>query len=148
MHHNVITHREGRPPGSLNRQRRYSPTQLARGTDDQGRFIGPRAFERGLRFFWNVSHRRSSAPAVHSDPVFERGDRIGNHGGKGQPRGLRSGLDFLKLRQMAAMKAQGKGVVAIALAAEVSTSTAYFHLKGSASMRAALAQTAASASTA
>lgn len=130
------------------KRRRHSATQLARGLDSAGRFIGQHDFERGWQHFWLAPHRRSSAPLVRSDPVFGRDGRPGNSGAKGVPRPMRSGLDFAKLRAIHARRQQGESTPALAAAFGVHYSTIKFHLKPSASMRAALAAVPAPASAA
>jgi hypothetical protein len=41
---------------------KYTAAQLARGTDEQGRFIGPRALDRAERHFWADPARRDNRP--------------------------------------------------------------------------------------
>ena len=50
-----------RLPGTI-KQPSYTRAQLARGTDDQGRFIGPRALDRAERYFWADPSRRDARP--------------------------------------------------------------------------------------
>lgn len=128
-----------RLPGSRLNRPRHSAAALSRGTDGAGRFIGKHDFERGWQHFWLAPHRRSSAPMVRSDPVFERDGRLGNSGAKGVPRELRNGLDFDKLREIHRRHAEGETKASLARAFNVTYQSLCFHLKGSASMKAALA---------
>ena len=69
----------------------YSAAQLARGTDDHGRFIGPHDVERAAEHFWRAPHRRSQAPIVRADPVFD--EALGARKVKVlRPRAAKSGL--------------------------------------------------------
>lgn len=117
-------------PG-LRGPRRHDATSLSRGVDSLGRFIGPKDFERGFEFFC-----RSRS---HLRPVAR--DSFENFGGKGTARRLQEGLDFAGLRaahRRCVLNGENKSKVAAALG--ISVGCLKFHLRGSASMRAALAE--------
>lgn len=119
---------------AMRRKRRVRATDLRRGIDSQGRFIGPNDIERACAHFWSAPHRRGAAPIVrHPDLTFPKACRSL----------LRSGLDFGKLREIWRRYAGGKGESKSALARAVGCTRGAlnFHLRngGSASMRAAIA---------
>ena len=111
------------------RTRRLDAASRLRGVDFRGRFIGPDAVLRGFEFF-----QRSRGGARILGGAAGSGK-----GGKGQPRPLRTGLDFAALREIhrrVVELREPKSVVAAAYG--VSVHTVVFHVKGSASMRMAL----------
>lgn len=111
--------------------RRLDRASLQRGLDFVGRFIGQHDVERGLEFFYRS---RPHLRPQHRD-TFE------DFGGKGQPRALRTGLDFAALREIHRRVLELKEPKsAVAAAYGISIHTVAYHLAGSPSMRAALAE--------
>lgn len=121
-------------PDQRIRRPRYSAAQLRRGTDGQGRFIGPRDLDAAWQHFWNAPHRRACAPIVHGD--FDC--RAGNSGAPGQPRASKSGLTPDDLR---AIWAERERVSQSELARRygVTQAAISYHLRPSVAMHAALA---------
>lgn len=118
-------------------RRRRGPREP--GTDFHGRYVGPFDIDRGLEFFWRS--RKGSAPIVRNAP-----DHFGASRDPRRPRSLdRSGLNFEKLREIHALRKAGATLTDLAIRFEVSLNTLSYHLRGSASMHAALAHVNASA---
>ncbi len=122
----TFLHRRPAPRGP----RRLDRSSLDRGLDFAGRFIGPGDVDRGLDFFF-----RSRG---HLRPVAR--DTFLNFGGAGTPRTLKGELDFAKLREAHRRCILGKEKKRrVAADLGISEGCLKFHLRGSASMRAALA---------
>ena len=120
-----------RTRAALRGPRRHDSASLLRGVDSRGRFIGPSALDRGLDFFFRSRpHLRPHARA-HTE----------NFGGKGTARRLQEGLDYAGLREAhRRCVVNGERKTKVAAAIGISVGCLTFHLRGSASMRAALAE--------
>jgi hypothetical protein len=117
----------------------YSAAQLARGTDDHGRFIGPHDVERAAEHFWRAPHRRSQAPIVRADPVFD--EALGARKVKVlRPRAAKSGLTPNDLVEIHTRAGQGETWKSLATFFDVGIGTIAYHFRkgGSVAMRAAL----------
>lgn len=116
---------------NLRGPRRRDAVDSLRGVDSAGRFIGPAAWDRGFEFFCRSRpHLRSVAR-----------DHMANFGGKGTARRLQEGLDYANLREAhRRCVVNGERKTKVAAAIGISVGCLTFHLRGSASMRAALAE--------
>lgn len=115
-----------------------SSADQARGVDAAGRFVGPNDLERALDYFFSQPHRRGSAPLVRS-AEFSFGSQDSEPRG-GRPLGA---IDFDQLRSAYERYAGGAGesISEIARSLGVTFHALAYHLRGSRSMRAALAAT-------
>lgn len=98
---------------------RYTKTQLHRGADEQGRFIGAGDIDRGYAFF---RRSRGGMPVARDEA---------NRGGR-EP-----ALTSDQLRALWARRTESKSSLAVAFA--VSVSTIYYHLRPSRALSRALA---------
>jgi hypothetical protein len=97
-----------------------------RGVNTEGRFVGPNAFDRGWRHFWNAPHRRNHAPLERSILDFP-------------VKGRESAVTPEQLRAMHLLRHLGPTAIAHQLGLPVATVGHHLRDGGSASLRRALA---------